>query len=76
MSIKFLYSCVYVQFSATTADSKVIEHYQFTSWPDNLLPENSSSLLAMHNKGLSNLSLEGPILVHCRYNNVIIINIT
>ena len=63
--------CVYyVQSSVTSADTKLIEHYQFTSWPDNLLPDNSSSLLSMHNKAFSNLSLEGPILVHCRYSHI------
>ena len=59
------------QMSSTLDTPKYIEHYQFTSWPDQLLPENSSPVLTLHKKALANASWEGPILVHCRYTTAI-----
>ncbi|CAI5443555.1 unnamed protein product [Caenorhabditis angaria] len=45
-------------------DKRTINHIQYTEWPENSIPENPQSVLAMMNAA-SDLYNDAPILVHC-----------
>lgn len=67
LSITHVSLILHCQASLVSDGARHIEHYQFTSWADQIVSENSSPILALHRKALSNPPLEGPIIVHCRY---------
>ena len=68
MTLQIVY---YMQHTGEGSSRKVI-HYHFTSWPDHGVPEYAGPILNyLRRINAQHKPTKGPILVHCRYFNLV-----
>ena len=60
--------CVTIIYNYVLQDeTRLVEHLQFTGWPDHGVPSNTLELIDFLNKvKVLSVNVPGPLLVHCR----------
>lgn len=62
----FITVCILLSQLVGTDDCALVNHYQFTSWPDYGVPDSVSPFMTFHKRIMNFWSTDmGPIVIHC-----------
>ena len=67
---------LFIQLVGSTDCGVNVTQFHFTAWPDHGVPDYATPILAFHRRvKKQHKASEGPMLVHCRYRELLIQNI-
>ena len=71
MVFKGNWNTQYISLPQPDSRTRLVRHYQFTSWPDHGVPDSPVAALDFVKTVRSQVELHhGPIVVHCRYIHI------